>query len=51
MHEDAREELNGGELGGEALPLHETLNHAHDAHLKVTNADRGQDFLDTLSCL
>ena len=46
-----REKLDGGEFGCEAFPVHQALNHAHDAGFKVSDSDRRQNFLDTFSGL
>ena len=44
----AREELNRGELGSEAISIHQPLDHAHDRRFKVPNPDHRQNLLNTL---
>ena len=41
----AGEHLNGSELGRETLTVHQSLNHAHDDVLEVTDADGSEDLL------
>ena len=45
------EELHGRKLRRVTLSIHQTLDHAHDAALKIFYPDRLQDFFDALCCL
>lgn len=47
----AREHLNCSEFSRETLPVHQSLNHAHDDVLKVTDSDAGENFLHALNRL
>ena len=45
MRVDAWEELDGGELRGEAVSVDQTLDHAHDDLLEVSDPDQAKYFL------
>ena len=45
MGVDAWEELDGGKLRGEAVSVDQTLDHAHDDLLEVSDPDQAKYFL------
>jgi hypothetical protein len=48
---DHREQVDGRQLRGVSLSIHQTLNHLDDLLLHVLDIDQGQYVLDALNSL
>ena len=51
MRVDHREQVDGRQLRGVSLSIHQTLNHLDDLLLHVLDIDQGQYVLDALNSL